>query len=219
MKALVIRALRLRNVFVLGGLVVVLFIVRPWRRDSSEPSSDSSAQVTTVITVRPHRETLHRTIAQPGQIEAFERTPLFAKIAGFVQGYYIDIGDNVRKGQLLAQLWVPELVATLRQKEAGVAQAEAELLDARAALKAADANVNQASANLVLAQAVHDKALADVVRWKAAYKRDGTLVGTMAVSQETFEITTDQYRSAEAARSQSAAGIDSESVPKGGIFV
>src|SRR5262245_18956849 len=41
--------------------------------------------------VCPRREALHRDIEQPGQIDGFERTPLYSKIPGFVRSYHFDI--------------------------------------------------------------------------------------------------------------------------------
>jgi multidrug resistance efflux pump len=161
-----------------------------------------------VTTVRPQQEALRRTIEQPGQIEAFERTALYAKIAGFVQSYQVDIGDRIRKGQLLAELWVPEFVADLRQKEATVTQDEAETLLAQEALRAAVAGVNRAEARLQLAEASHTRAQADVELWNAEHRRDRKLVFTGTTSREGLEITTNKYRSAKAALDETSAGVN-----------
>lgn len=51
-------------------------------------------------------------ISLPGEIEPNEEVALFAKINGFVQKLYVDIGDEVKKGQILAKLEAPELNQT-----------------------------------------------------------------------------------------------------------
>src|SRR5437016_5013940 len=63
----------------------------------------------TVTAVLPHRQTLSREVEQPARVEAFEETPLFAKVAGYVSKVHVEIGSRVRQGDLLAELWIPEL--------------------------------------------------------------------------------------------------------------
>lgn len=101
----------------------------------------------------------------------------------------MDIGDRVRKGQLLAELWVPELVEDVHQKEATVIQDEALIVQAQEMLRAAEANYNWAGARLRLAEVSKLKAEADVIRWKAQYHRDGKLAEKEYVSREGLEVT------------------------------
>src|SRR5947207_1473610 len=48
-----------------------------------------------VRVVRPERRTLRRQVEQPGHVEAYAQTPVYAKVAGFVQEVKADIGDRV----------------------------------------------------------------------------------------------------------------------------
>ena len=64
-------------------------------------------------------------MGEPGELEAFETTEIHAKIAGYVKSWTVNIGTAVRKGQILAELSVPELDAELKQKQAAVEQAVA----------------------------------------------------------------------------------------------
>ncbi|MBY0527892.1 MAG: efflux RND transporter periplasmic adaptor subunit [Gemmataceae bacterium] len=96
--------------------------------------------------VKPERRTVQRGIAQPGRIEAFQQTPVFARIAGFVQEVRADIGDVVESGQTIAVLSVPELDEELAQKEALVTQARAEVERAQKSLEAATASTRNADA-------------------------------------------------------------------------
>jgi HlyD family secretion protein len=173
------------------------------------PASVETKKIPTVAVVQPARTSLYWTIRQPGSIEAFEEAPILPKIAGYVEEWKVDIGDHVRKGQLLAKLWVPETAATLRQKEAAVSRDEVQIVLARAVLQAAEANVTKAEANVRLAEASRAKAEADVVRWRSQYKRDAPLVRTGAISMVDFEITTDQYKTMMAAKAESVAGVAS----------
>jgi membrane fusion protein, multidrug efflux system len=50
-----------------------------------------------------------RSIEVPGTIHGYIETPVYAKIAGYLKKIYVDKGDRVRKGQLIALLESPEL--------------------------------------------------------------------------------------------------------------
>lgn len=174
-------------------------------KPSSEPAQ--AKKIPTVSVVHPEHTSLYWTIRQPGSIEAFEEAPILPKIAGYVEEWKVDIGDHVRKGQLLATLWVPETAANLRQKEATVNRDEVQIVLSRAALQAAEANVTKTEAALHLAEASLAKAESNAVRWRSQYHRDAPLVRTGAISMVDFEVTTDQYRSMTAAKAEAVAGV------------
>lgn len=48
-------------------------------------------------------------ISVPAELKPFEQVAVYAKVSGFVQRLYVDRGDHVRKGQLLAVLEAPEM--------------------------------------------------------------------------------------------------------------
>src|SRR5262245_16338453 len=62
-------------------------------RMAAGDSSTSTAPLVRVTPIKPARKTLVRYTEQPGQIEAFEETPLYAKLAGYVEKMLVDIGD------------------------------------------------------------------------------------------------------------------------------
>jgi multidrug efflux pump subunit AcrA (membrane-fusion protein) len=186
-------------VMVLVGLAVLLGS----RFTAAAPrSSEPGIEPATVTITHPERQTFGRVIEQPGRIEGYEQTALYAKISGYVDELKVDIGDSVKKGQLLAVLSVPETVEEMKQKEAAVFQAEK-------ALEVANANLTKMKAAVRLAKATLGRADASLVRWKAQYERDRKLVATRTVDQEQFEQTTDQYRSSEAARGEAVAAVES----------
>ncbi|GEM64901.1 RND transporter MFP subunit [Sphingobacterium faecium NBRC 15299] len=48
-------------------------------------------------------------ISIPAELKPYEQVAVFAKVSGFVKQLYVDRGDHVRKGQLLAVLEAPEM--------------------------------------------------------------------------------------------------------------
>ena len=91
--------------------------------------------------MKPARATIRRSSEEPGQIEAYEVTPMHAKVSGYVQKWNVDIGTKVVKGQVLAVLSVPELDAEAEQKMATVEESEAKLAQAKAFEEVAQANL------------------------------------------------------------------------------
>lgn len=108
-----------------------------------------------VETVRAAKGGLVRTTTQPGSAHSFESAELFAKVSGYLQAQHVDIGSYVKRGQLLAEIDVPELskdvdaaTATCQQALAEVAQSEARVEAAILDHKAAEARIEQARADL-----------------------------------------------------------------------
>ena len=76
----------------------------------------------------------------PGNIQAVTEAPILARAEGYVQHRYVDIGDRVTAGQLLAEVEAPDLDQQVRQAQAAVEQSQADLERASAALEQGKAN-------------------------------------------------------------------------------
>jgi RND family efflux transporter MFP subunit len=88
-----------------------------------------AAAIPTVVTVKPHSGPSSNTLVLPGSVQAFYEAPIYARTSGYLKVWYTDIGANVKKGQLLAEIDTPEVDQQLRQAEAdlGTARANYEL--------------------------------------------------------------------------------------------
>jgi RND family efflux transporter MFP subunit len=76
----------------------------------------------------------------PGNIQAVTEAPILARAEGYVERRYVDIGDRVTAGQLMAVVDAPDLDQQVRQAQAAVDQAQADLARANAALEQGKAN-------------------------------------------------------------------------------
>ncbi len=76
----------------------------------------------------------------PGNIQAVTEAPILARADGYVKRREVDIGDRVTAGQLLAEVEAPDLDQQVRQAQAAVVQAQADLARANAALEQGRAN-------------------------------------------------------------------------------
>ena len=81
----------------------------------------------------------------PGYTAAWHQSTIFARVDGYVGKWFVDIGDRVHEGQVLAQIETPDL--------------DAELAAARAQLKAAEATVLVRKAETEFARTTY-------VRWR-----------------------------------------------------
>jgi RND family efflux transporter MFP subunit len=66
-------------------------------------------------------------ISLPGNTQALEDTPIYARTSGYLQHWYVDIGQHVAKGQLLATIETPELDEQLQVAQADLKSTQADL--------------------------------------------------------------------------------------------
>src|SRR5258707_308806 len=74
-------------------------------------------------------------VSFPGSITPITEAYIYARAAGYLKRRYVDIGDRVSGGQLLAEIDAPDLDQQVTQAQAAVAQAEGQLGQAEATLQ------------------------------------------------------------------------------------
>ena len=80
---------------------------------------------------------VERKVELPGEFLPWEQTAVHAKITGFVEKVLVDRGSQVREGDLLAQIVVPEMEAQLAEAQARVRMLESQVAEAEARVAAA----------------------------------------------------------------------------------
>jgi len=73
----------------------------------------------------------------PGELQPFQAVNIHAKVTGFVEAIHVDRGSRVKKGQLLAVMTAPELLARRAEAQARIPAVEAQRIEAEAKLAAA----------------------------------------------------------------------------------
>jgi RND family efflux transporter MFP subunit len=121
--------------------------------DSSQSVSADAPATAAVVKVK--RTPLSNTLSIAGEFLPYQEVELHAKVTGYIRNINVDIGDRVHKGQVLANLEVPELVAQEQAASAGVRHSQEEISRAEndvvraesdhAALHAAATRLKQAS--------------------------------------------------------------------------
>jgi RND family efflux transporter MFP subunit len=126
------------RVFLAGGLLLaggLAFGAWQHSRAQAEIKATSEQRSALVLNVRvvPVRANDAMVTAKlPGSTEAFEAANIYARTSGYVARRYVDIGDRVKAGQILAEITAPELDYQIAQAQANVAQNEAALNQAQA---------------------------------------------------------------------------------------
>ena len=167
----------------------------------------SAATPPSVRVVHPEVRTITRHVGQPSFIEAYERTSIYPKLTGYIDKWIVDIGDKVKKGDLLAKLFVPELVEDFGTKKATVTLDEQRVEMARKVVEVADADVKASRARLDEAQSILAKYQAEADRWDTEVKRLTREVSRGVVDPQVLLESTNQLKSSTAARDAAGASI------------
>jgi HlyD family secretion protein len=123
------------------------------------------------------RGDLAKSVVATGKVTPITKVEVKSKASGIVKKLYVDYGDRVKQGQLLAQLDKVEIQAQVDQS--------------RAALEAAEANLKSAQADYQRAKV--DAEGPDVPLLKRAYDRDVSMAKDGVVSESALEDAQKNY--------------------------
>ncbi len=157
--------------------------------------------------LNPPIRNIVRIVSQPSFIEAYERTSIYPKPTAYIEKWNVDIGDKVKKGDVLATLFVPEMVEDYGTKNATVELDKQRIELAQKVVKVAEADVQAAQARLVEAKAIFKKYDAEVDRWESEVKRLEHEVDRGVVDPQVLLESTNQLKSTKASRGAAQASI------------
>jgi RND family efflux transporter MFP subunit len=80
-----------------------------------------------VSVVSPQRTAPTQEVVLPGNVQPFISAPIFSRTNGYLKSWHADIGQRVKKGQLLAIVETPEVDQQLAQSRSNLATAQANL--------------------------------------------------------------------------------------------
>ena len=115
-----------RSVAVWGPIAAVtvlafLVTIGVWRRvqeRGQEKAFTKQATQLEVNVVNAQRDRKPKELILPGTFQAFQETTIYPRANGYVKSWKADIGDNVKEGQLLAEIETPEVDQQLAQAKA-----------------------------------------------------------------------------------------------------
>jgi RND family efflux transporter MFP subunit len=87
-----------------------------------ETSTEAVPQVTTL---KPEHSPASEELILPGNVQSFFEAPIYARTSGYLKSWYTDIGSQVKKGELLAEIDSPEVDQQYHQALADLGTAHA----------------------------------------------------------------------------------------------
>jgi RND family efflux transporter MFP subunit len=124
-------------------------------------------EVPTVAVVKAVRTQLSNTMTFQAEFYPFQDVLIHAKVSGYVNPIWVDIGDRVKAGELLATLEIPELKDQLAGAQASVKRAQVEHAIAHLNHQRL-VDVNKSQPNLVAQQDLDDAEAKDSAAAAAA---------------------------------------------------
>jgi RND family efflux transporter MFP subunit len=136
------------GVAVFATALAIAFVLAHHRRAAEVASlayetESAAAAPLAVDVVRVQMAPKTEPLTLPGETRAWYQTTLYARVNGYVEKWLVDIGDRVKKGQVLATIETPDL--------------DDQLTAAQAKLKASEAQVKVAQANADFAKSTYTR--------------------------------------------------------------
>jgi membrane fusion protein (multidrug efflux system) len=135
-----------------------------------------------VLVMRVQQAPHERRIPLPASIHGYVETSIYAKTPGYLKAIYVDKGDRVHKGEVLAVLKSPEL--------------DKQVADAKASYwlqQVTDARNQQLVAEQVIPQQTADDSHAALLQAKAAYEQLVALQSYEVIRSESDSVITARY--------------------------
>lgn len=123
------------------GVVAFIALATVWRLSVNRVEADNLQQRNvaslqrSVIAVRSKPGETTRKIVLPASLRGNTETQIYARTNGYLSAWHKTIGDQVKKGDVLAVIDVPELEQELAQAHAAIAQIKVRLELAKSTLK------------------------------------------------------------------------------------
>ena len=122
---------KLRNVAIIAGALVVFGtfagLVPRWQHRNGLRAVTRELAIQTVSVVSPAPGKAAAGLTLSAEVKPLLEAPIYARTSGYLKRWLVDIGAEVKAGDLLAEIDTPELNQELAQVRAQLAQTEAAL--------------------------------------------------------------------------------------------
>ncbi len=191
----------------IAGLLALGIIPRLTRNSELQATVNSQSTVPSVNVITPQRAPNNSSLLLPGSVVSLNQTTVYARSNGYLKRWLVDIGANVQKGQLLAEIESPDVAQQVAQAQSQVALAQANLVQNRAALDKGRSDLQQARVNLVLALQTWNR-WKQLVRQGAVSQQDAdTRYATYAANLATVQSAQNTIKSDEANVNAAVANV------------
>jgi RND family efflux transporter MFP subunit len=170
-------------------------------------NTEQAALIPTVPVAAAGPASLENDLVLTAEFRPYQEVDVMAKVAGYVRAIGVDIGDHVRRDEILATLEVPEIQDDVAKAKAGVAAAEANIVTAQAAIERAHAGANIASLSFKRIQdvATHDRGLVPRQEIDVAQSHDLEAAAQLASATSALRAAQETKAEAESEYSRAVA--------------
>lgn len=177
------------------GLAIRSAIARQHQQQENEATAKAEAsRLPAVQVITPQQASANEVSVLPGSVVAALETTINARTTGYLRRRFVDLGDRVKAGQLLAEVESPDVDQQVSQAQAGLAQAQASVKQARADLSSAQANLVQNKAALDKGRSDLKQAEANLELARVTWERYRLLVQQGAVNQQQADTQLAAYK-------------------------
>ena len=174
------------SIAIVAAAVCLVALLRlPARTAKADPHED--ALLRPVAVVLAQRRPVVSSLTLSGAFRPYQQVDVHAKVAGFIRKIYVDVGDHVKAGQVLAILEVPELSAQ-------VAGAEADIQRYQDAVRRSESEIQRAESTYAAYHAAYSR-LKQASESRPGLIAEQELDDSMAKDKET-EAQTESARAA-----------------------
>ncbi|WP_394124370.1 efflux RND transporter periplasmic adaptor subunit [Psychrobacter nivimaris] len=144
---------------------------------------------------------IENNVMASGKVKALNTVDVGAQVSGEVKRLYVEVGDEVKQGDLIAQIDQVTQKNSLSNEQASLEQSEAALQSAQAESLSKQASLKSAYADLASRQSELKQAQSDFARLQ-------DLVAIDAISQQEYDTQATSVETAKAAVANARAAID-----------
>lgn len=127
---------KLLGLGILLGAICLVALLRLPTRTAEANQRESASPPAAVALVQ--RKPITNSLALSGAFRPYQQVDVHAKVAGYIRKIYVDVGDQVKAGQVLAVLEVPELSAEVAGAKADIRRSEDAIHRAQSEIKRAE---------------------------------------------------------------------------------
>jgi RND family efflux transporter MFP subunit len=114
-------------IFILTAIGLAAGLAPRWRHGQNLRADTQELSIPSVNVVRAAPGVTLAGMLLPAEVRPYVEAPIYARASGYVTQWSVDIGAQVKAGQLLAVIDTPELDQDLEAAKAGLVQAQAAL--------------------------------------------------------------------------------------------
>ncbi len=186
---------RRSNLILVAVLVIAVLGILRFFGKSAKVGASAEPSLRPVAVALVTRRPVVNSLTLSGAFRPYQQVDVHAKVAGFIRKIYVDVGDHVKAGQVLAILEVPELSAQ-------VAGAKAEIQRYQDAVRRSESEIQRADSTHAAYHAAYSR-LKQASESRPGLIAEQELDDSMAKDKETAA----QIESARAALAESQSQL------------